>query len=100
MARGSRRRRASLVSDGTPALSVWRRSQRVGFRPLPRRDYFTARTGPYPCLPTLIARFVSASTFFMKSLKEIFPFAASARYFSYAVSTAVLSASPTKLGLY
>src|SRR5712692_4489206 len=36
----------------------------------------------------------------MKSLKDIFPFAASARYFWYAVATAVLSFSPTRYGLY
>src|SRR5919197_6329536 len=36
----------------------------------------------------------------MNDLNDIFPFAASARSFWYAVATAVLSASPTRFGLY
>src|SRR6266540_4831485 len=36
----------------------------------------------------------------MKLWKDIFPLAASARYFRYAEATAVLSASPTRYGLY
>src|SRR5215218_4455384 len=36
----------------------------------------------------------------MKLWKDIFPLAASPRYFWYAVATAVLSAKPTRYGLY